>query len=234
MAYADQQGLTTTKLIGLIAAIAIVAGIGLAMVFGLTISSVKQAVERVTTVDIEEPPPPEEEPEEPPPPEEPQPEVSPPPPVAPPPPIRIARAPPPIETTRRIPPPAPPALRIPPPAPLAPPAPRTPPPPPPPPPPSKARAASAKNQGRWARQIQDDYPSRALRQEEEGTVGVRVTVTSEGRASNCSVTRSSGSSTLDTAACRAMERYARFEPALNAAGNAIAGSFSTAITYKLN
>jgi periplasmic protein TonB len=224
MSYADQQqGLTGPKLVALIIALAIVGGIGAVMVIGLAINAVKQVVERVTTVDIEEPPPP-EEPDEPPP-EQPQ-EVSPPPPVAPPPPINIAPAPPPIQTQPTIPPPAPPALRIPPPAPVAPPA--------PPPAPSKARGAKTKNERSWASRIQENYPARALREEVEGTVGVRVTVTAEGRATGCSVTASSGSSILDQAACAGMERYARFDPALDAAGNPTSGSYATRITYKLN
>ena len=224
MSYADQQkGLTGPKLVALIIALAIVGGIGAVMVIGLAINAVKQVVERVTTVDIEEPPPP-EEPDEPPP-EQPK-EVSPPPPVAPPPPINIAPAPPPIQTQPTIPPPAPPALRIPPPAPVAPPA--------PPPAPSKARGAKTKNERSWASRIQENYPARALREEVEGTVGVRVTVTADGRATGCSVTASSGSDILDKAACAGMERYARFDPALDDAGNPTSGGYATRITYKLN
>ena len=224
MSYAEQQqGLTGPKLVGLILALAIVGGMGIAMVLGLAVNAVKEAVERVTTVDIEEPPPPEEPDEPPPPPEE---VTAPPPPVAPPPPINIAPAPPPIRTQPTIPPPAPPALVIPPPAPVAAPA--------PPPPPSQARGATTRNESRWAARIQENYPSRALREETEGTVGVRVTVTPDGRATGCSVTASSGSSILDDAACRGMERYARFNPALDAAGNPTTGSYSTRITYRLN
>lgn len=222
MSYAEQQqGLTGTKLVSLIIALAIVGGIGLAMVIGLAVNAIKEQVERVTTVDIEEPEPP-EEPDEPPPPPE---ETAPPPPVAPPPPINIAPAPPPIQTQPTIPPAAPPALVIPPPAPVAPPA---------PPPPSLARGATTRNERRWAGRIQENYPSRALREEVEGTVGVRVTVTPNGRATGCQVTASSGSSVLDQAACRGMERYARFNPALDAAGNETTASYSTRITYRLN
>ena len=224
MSYAKQQeGLTGPKLVGLILALAIVGGMGIAMILGLAVDAVKEAVERVTTVDIEEPPPPEEPDEPPPPPEE---VTAPPPPVAPPPPINIAPAPPPIQTQPTIPPPAPPALTIPPPAPVAAPA--------PPPPPSQARGATTRNERRWAARIQENYPSRALREEVEGTVGVSVTVTPEGRATGCSVTASSGSSILDQAACRGMERYARFNPALDDAGNPTTGRYSTRITYRLN
>lgn len=227
MSYAEQQrGLTGTKLVALIIALAIVGGIGAVMVIGLAVNAVKKVVERVTTVDVaEEPPPPPDEPP-PPPPEQP---TAPPPPVAPPPPISIAPAPPPIQTQATIPPPAPPAITIPPPAPVAAPA-----PPPPPPAPSQARAAAPRNQRSWAGRIQDNYPARALREEREGTVGVRVTVTAQGRATGCQVTASSGHSDLDQAACQGMERYAQFNPALDAAGNPTEGSFSTRIVYQIN
>jgi len=223
MSYASQQqGLTGTKLVALIIALAIVGGIGAVMVIGLAINAIKKEIERVTTVDIEEPPPP-EEPDEPPPPQE---ETAPPPPVAPPPPINIAPTPPKIQTQSTIPPPAPPAPVIPPPAPAGP--------PPAPPAPSQARGARTKNERSWAARIQENYPARALREEIEGTVGVRVSVTPDGRATGCSVTASSGSDILDAAACAGMERYARFDPALDNDGNPTTGSYSTRVTYKLD
>jgi len=86
----------------------------------------------------------------------------------------------------------------------------------------------------WAGRIQANYPTRAAREGREGRVGVRVTINAEGRVSSCSVTSSSGSPDLDEAACEGMERYARFDPALNDAGNPTSGSYSTAIVYKLN
>jgi len=222
MSYASQQqGLTGTKLVALIIALAIVGGIGAVMVIGLAINAIKKEIERVTTVDIEEPPPP-EEPDEPPP----QEETAPPPPVAPPPPINIAPTPPKIQTQSTFPPPAPPAPVIPPPAPAGP--------PPAPPAPSQARGARTKNERSWAARIQENYPARALREEIEGTVGVRVSVTPDGRATGCSVTASSGSDILDAAACAGMERYARFDPALDNDGNPTTGSYSTRVTYKLD
>lgn len=221
MAYADQQ-MSGNRIVALIIVALIHVAIGYVLISGLAYQAAKKVVERVTTVDIDEPPPP-EEPDEPPPPEPEQ--AAPPPPVAPPPPINIAPAPPPIRTQPTIPPPAPPALVVPPPAPVA---------PPPPPPPSLARGASPRGLSRWSRRIQENYPSRALREEIEGTVGVAVTVNAEGRVSGCRVTRSSGSGILDEAACEGMQRYARFEPALNDAGNPTNGNYSTAITYRLN
>jgi protein TonB len=174
-------------------------------------------VERVTTVDIEEPPPPEEEPP-PPPPDE----IVPPPPVAPVPPININPAPPPIQTVTTPPPPAPVFTRA-----------APPPPAPPPPAPSKARGAQPENQRSWQQRIMDNYPARAIRDETEGRVGVRVTVGANGRVSGCSVSSSSGSSILDDAACQDITRYGRFSPALDADGNPTSGGWSTTIVYQL-
>jgi len=112
--------------------------------------------------------------------------------------------------------------------------PAAPPAPPPPPPPSKARGASPDNQGRWAARIQENYPSRAIRSETEGRVGVSVTINSSGRVETCSVSSSSGSDILDDAACKGMERYARFNPALDDAGNPTTGRYSTTIVYQLS
>jgi protein TonB len=221
MAYADQE-MSGNRIVAIIIVALIHIALGYALITGLAYDAVQKVVERVTTIDVEEPPPPEPEDEPPPPPED-IPETAPPPPVAPPPPINIAPAPPPIRTQTTIPPPAPPALTIPPPAPPA----------PPPPPPSKARAASPDNLNRWAARIQGDYPSSALRREEQGTVTMRITVGSNGRVEACAVTGSSGSSALDQAACRGMQRYARYNPALNAAGDPVSSTANQSIRYVL-
>lgn len=226
MAYADQQ-MSGNRIVAIVIVALIHIALGYALITGLAYDAVTQVVERVTTIDIDEPPPP--EPEDEPPPPEPQPDTAPPPPVAPPPPINVASNPPPIRTQATIPPPAPPALRIPPPAPAAPPA----PPPAPPPPPSQARGATPDNLNSWAGRIQGDYPSSALRRDEAGTVTMRITVGANGRVSACTVTGSSGSSSLDDAACRGMQRYARYNPALNAAGNEISSTTTQSIRYVL-
>ena len=217
MAYADQQ-MSGNKIIAIIIVALIHVAIGYALITGLAYNAVKKAIERVTTVDIEEEVPEEEEPP-PPPPDE----IVPPPPVAPPPPINVSVAPPPIQTVQTPPPPAPVV-------PIARPA----PPPAPPPAPSQARGVSPDGQSRWAARIQENYPPRAVRDEVEGRVGVRVTVGTNGRVADCSVTSSSGSSILDDAACSGMRSYARFKPALDAAGNAITGTWTTTIVYDLN
>jgi protein TonB len=221
MAYADQQ-MSSSKVTALVIVALIHVFVGYALVTGLAYSAVQQVMKKVTTVDIKEEKPKEEPP--PPPPE--QPDTPPPPIVAPPPPINVSVAPPPIATVAVAPPapPAPPLIA----APAAPPA------PPPPPGPSKARGVRAKGQAGWAGRIQANYPTRAAREEREGRVGVRVTIGPDGKVSACTVSGSSGSPDLDAAACDGMTRYARFDPALDDAGNPISASWSTAIVYKLN
>src|SRR3546814_4122687 len=78
-----------------------------------------------------------------------------------------------------------------------------------------------------------DYPSSALRNEEEGTTGFRVTVGTNGRVTDCSVTSSSGSSTLDEATCRLITRRARFTPAEDSNGNPITDTYSNRIRWQI-
>ena len=98
----------------------------------------------------------------------------------------------------------------------------------------EAKGATPKGQSGWAARIQSNYPTRAVREEREGRVGVRVTIGPDGRVTACSVSSSSGSPDLDEAACEGMSRYARFNPAQDTAGNPISDSYSTAIVYKLD
>lgn len=67
----------------------------------------------------------------------------------------------------------------------------------------------------------DDYPPRARRGNEQGAVGVAFTVDVWGRATQCTVTSSSRSDTLDAATCALVERRARYTPARDAAGRAV-------------
>jgi periplasmic protein TonB len=221
MAYADQP-MSRNRITAIVIVALIHLALGYALVTGLAYEGMQKVIEKVTTVDIKE----EVKKEEPPPPP-PKKEALPPPPVAPPVKINVAPTPPQIQTVTTPPPPAP-IILAPPPV-VAP-----PPPPPPPPTVNKSRGVSPKGQSGWARRIQDNYPARALRDEREGRVGVRVTIGPDGRVSACSVSSSSGSPDLDAAACEGMQRHARYEPALDAAGNPITASTSTTIVYQIN
>jgi protein TonB len=97
---------------------------------------------------------------------------------------------------------------------------------------SKASAVRAiGNRNTWI--TTDDYPAAALRAEDEGSVAISVQVGSDGRVTGCTVTASSGSSTLDSAACRLYQRRARFEPARDDAGAAIATSYTDRVRWQL-
>ncbi len=195
--------------------------LGYAFVTGLAFNVVKQVAQDLKTFDvIEEPPPPEEEP--PPPVETPQ-QVMPPPVVAPPPIVRINTPAPVIQTVRTAPPPVITPRAVP-----APPAPVV----APPAPPVKAQDARAKaNLGSYV--SNDDYPPAALRSEEEGTTGFRLSIGTNGRVTDCVVTSPSGSSSLDATTCRLMRSRARFTPAKDSAGNPTTDTHTNRITWRI-
>ena len=218
MAYADQQGMSTNRIIAIILVVLLHAGIGFALVSGLAYEAIKKVKEKMEVIDVKEEKPPEEE--LPPPPEdkpiEPPPVTAPPPPFAPP-------------TNNQMPPPPPPREQVP-----FNPAPSVAPPPPPPPPPTVDKSRPGKprnNPGSWA--TPNDYPSRALQQEREGTTGFRVTYGADGKVIDCQVTSSSGHADLDAAACSNIKRRARFDPALDREGNPSGGSYSNRVTWRI-
>ena len=215
MAYADQQ-MSGNKVTGLVVVAILHVIVGYALVTGLAYSAFKKVKDVTSAIEIKEEKPPEEPP--PPPPKQ---EKTPPPIVAPPPPISFNQPAPQVQTVN-----TPPPVALPP-APVAVPA---PPPPPPPAPKFTAKAASPKgNPGNWA--TTNDYPSRALREEREGTTGFRLTVGPDGRVADCSVTRSSGSPDLDQATCDNVRRRARFNPAMDGNGQPTTGSYASSVRW---
>lgn len=226
MAYADQK-MSSGRITAIVIVALLHALLGYAFVTGLAYNVIKKAAEDLKTFDVvEEPPPPEEEPP-PPPPEQPQVETPPPPVVSPPPIVRTQIETPQIQTVRQ----APPVIITPKAAP-APPAPPAPPPPPPPPPPQKVQAAKAR--ANLASYVSDaDYPDSAIRNEEQGTTGFRLEIGPDGRVTNCTITRSSGSSALDNTTCRIMRSRARFTPARDNQGNPTTDTYSTSIRWVL-
>ena len=66
-----------------------------------------------------------------------------------------------------------------------------------------------------------DYPAAAGEAGIGGTVSVRYTVLTDGRAVDCRVTRSSGSVALDSTTCRLIEARFRFEPSRDGRGRPI-------------
>jgi len=215
MAYADQQ-MSGNRITALIVVAILHVVVGYALVTGLAFSAVKKLKEVTAAVNIDEEKPPEEPP--PPPPKQ---DTPPPPIVAPPPPISFNQPAPQLQTVDTPPPPAPPApvaVALPP-APAAPPAPRF----------TPVGAKPKGNPGNWA--TTNDYPSRALREEREGTSGFRLTVGPDGRVVDCQITRSSGSPDLDEATCSNVRRRARFEPAKDGEVKPTTGSYSSSVRW---
>lgn len=56
----------------------------------------------------------------------------------------------------------------------------------------------------------DDYPAAALRAEEGGNVGFRLSIGPNGRIAQCTITSSSGSRALDSATCRILKARVRY------------------------
>lgn len=217
MSYADRK-MSSSRISAIVIVVLVHAVLGYAFVTGLAYNVVKKVAQDLKTFDVEEePPPPEEEPP-PPPPDQP---VEPPPVVSPPPIVRTNIAPPPIMRTVRI---APPPV-ITPTAPVA---------PPPPPPPPKPQIKPARARANLASYVSNaDYPSSAIRAEESGTTGFRLTVGPDGRVTDCSITSSSGSSALDDATCRIMRRRARFTPATDGNGRPTTDTVTQRIRWVL-
>ena len=97
----------------------------------------------------------------------------------------------------------------------------------------RARIGWATAKGRSARLLRlrvAPGAASALRNEEEGTTGFRLTVGPNGRVTDCTVTSSSGSNALDAATCRIMRSRARFTPARNNLGEPTTDSVSARIT----
>jgi periplasmic protein TonB len=214
MSYAQRKQMSSNRVVAIIVVALIHLVLGYALVTGLAYNVAKKAIEDLKTFDVEdEPPPP---PDEPPPPPEKVPDT-PPPMVAPPPIVRTNTAPPPVIVTPVAPPPQ---ITV------------APPKPPPPPPPRTVKPAAAKaNLASYV--SNDDYPDSAIRNEEQGVTAFRLDVGPDGRVTNCTVTSSSGSSSLDSATCRLMRSRARFTPATDSTGNRVSDSVSSRIRWVL-
>jgi protein TonB len=212
MAYIDQR-MSSNRITALIIVALIHIVLGYALITGLAYSAAQQLIKKVTTVDIKK-----DEPKKPPPPPPPKPKNLPPPPVAPPVRINVAVTPPQIQTVTTPPPPAP-VIQLPPP-PVA----------PPPPPRFTPKSATPKgNPGDWA--STDDYPSSALREERAGTTRFRLTVSPQGKATDCQVTSSSGSPDLDETTCKVVPRRARFTPAIDGEGQPTTGYYNGSVRW---
>ncbi|MEM1196267.1 MAG: TonB family protein [Pseudomonadota bacterium] len=66
-----------------------------------------------------------------------------------------------------------------------------------------------------------------------GTARFTLQIDASGRVSDCAITGSTGYEALDGATCRLLKRRARFAPARNGAGDKVAGTYSSAVTWQI-
>ncbi|HEX8526521.1 energy transducer TonB, partial [Allosphingosinicella sp.] len=106
---------------------------------------------------------------------------------------------------------------------------------PPAPPIEKARTVEpARARANLASYVSDeDYPSAAARNEEQGTTRFRLAVGPDGKVKECTVTGSSGSSALDSTTCKLMRQRAKFSPATGSDGKPTSDTVSSAIRWVL-
>ncbi|HEU0133997.1 MAG TPA: TonB family protein [Allosphingosinicella sp.] len=106
--------------------------------------------------------------------------------------------------------------------------------PPAPPVPEARTVEPARARANLASYVSDeDYPSSAVRNEEQGTTRFRLSVGPDGKVKECSVTGSSGSSALDSTTCRLMKQRARFTPARNNRGDPTGDTVASAVRWVL-
>jgi len=78
-----------------------------------------------------------------------------------------------------------------------------------------------------------DYPAAAQRADEMGRIKVRIAVDTSGRATSCTLSRPSGSKSLDEATCRILMKRTQYKPALDAKGDPVASYFVTTVAWLL-
>ncbi|WP_425228400.1 energy transducer TonB [Sphingomonas sp.] len=218
MAYADRDT-TGNRLVAIFVVCLIVAGVGYAFVTGLAMDFAKKVNKNLNVFDVAPPPPP--PPPELPPPPPPEEHLQPPPVVSPPPIVQTNQAPPPITTVATPPPVYVPTPTAPPPAPPA-----------PPPAPRVSQAAGLRGDpGRFFGP--DAYPPAAQRAGAQGRVVAHLSIGTDGRVTDCSVSASSGNSDLDETTCRIARSRVRFSPAKDDSGNPITSTFTLPVRWVL-
>lgn len=87
------------------------------------------------------------------------------------------------------------------------------------------------NVGEWI--TPDDYPATLARAETTGLVRFRLTVNSAGRASACQVISATRSAVFADVTCLTLLQRARFKPAMNAAGQPVAGYWTSSVRFQV-
>lgn len=89
-------------------------------------------------------------------------------------------------------------------------------------------------EARWAAEVRKGYPAYLARAEQEARLDVRLTIAASGKPSFCEVQEVEGVTSFNDTACLLLLRHATFEPARNAAGEALVARYRLRMTFKLN
>lgn len=93
---------------------------------------------------------------------------------------------------------------------------------------------SAKPQGKWSNWVTtNDYPASDLRAENQGRTAYRLNIDARGAVTDCTVTSTSGHPGLDRATCETVKRRAKFEPATDQTGARTSGSYTGSVTWQI-
>jgi TonB family protein len=79
----------------------------------------------------------------------------------------------------------------------------------------------------------DDYPPNALDHDDQGQVGIVIRTDPKGAISDCVVEETSKSEDLDKQTCDVIRKRAKFKPALNMQGRAVAGEYRARIRWQI-
>ena len=89
----------------------------------------------------------------------------------------------------------------------------------------------ANSPGRWV--IPSDYPREALRGGQQAIIHFRLSVDAEGQVSDCHIQGATAGDGFKDAVCSSISKRARFEPALDADGNAMAGYYISTVRFEM-
>ncbi|HEX8240542.1 MAG TPA: TonB family protein [Allosphingosinicella sp.] len=104
----------------------------------------------------------------------------------------------------------------------------------PPAPPAAKEIRPARARANLASYVSDaDYPTTAVRNEEQGTTRFKLAVGPDGKVRECTVTSSSGSPALDATTCKLMRQRAKFTPATGTDGKPTGDTVASAIRWVL-
>jgi len=93
------------------------------------------------------------------------------------------------------------------------------------------RAAPTGNPAQWV--TSEDYPQMAVRFGQQGMVAFRLSIDKNGAATACHIQQSSRPVEFDKLVCQALMRRARFQPALDKDGNAVASYYRSNVIFQL-